>query len=287
MSEARRFIFRGEAVAVAGTIRRPTEIVIPPECSLALPTIGGRARAESKSKDYGNIVRYRNAAVSVDGDYVPARGKRPVDYTFGNHGQNRLPRRTTVEASVSGFEVRAADGKQLRRLTVGGAKTVLISEHSGTGREPSIRTGTLELAEFSIDGYALDVAFHDLFARFPTRAALDDAYRNRKSLYELLDRCLFGAAGSKPGTPRVLPETGGMIQGTVVESIRWRKEAHPEATIDGNRVSVPGLGSAFLGEIFVTANERRLAMMRLELGSPVGGEVEIAEAGTDGHLWPP
>jgi len=50
-------------------------------------------------------------------------------------------------------------------------------------------------------------------------------------------------------------------------------------------VYVPDFGKLVFGEILITALSRRLTLLRLELGSPEGGDVACAEVESNG-IWP-
>ena len=54
-----------------------------------------------------------------------------------------------------------------------------------------------------------------------------------------------------------------------------------------NRIYVKDFGTIYLAEMIVSPVDRRLALMRIEMGSPVGGDVLVGELGLDGHDWPP
>jgi hypothetical protein len=76
------------------------------------------------------------------------------------------------------------------------------------------------------------------------------------------------------------------MHGTIVKSIRWANQPYPGATIDGHVVTVPEFGRIFFGEVAVQKMSRRLTMMRLELGSPIGGDAAFADVQDNGG-WSP
>jgi hypothetical protein len=67
-----------------------------------------------------------------------------------------------------------------------------------------------------------------------------------------------------------------------VKSITWSAQPFQGATIDNNVVTVPNFGKIFFGELLITDHSRRLTMVRMELGSPSGGEVAVAEVDSNG-----
>ncbi len=54
----------------------------------------------------------------------------------------------------------------------------------------------------------------------------------------------------------------------------------------GHCFYVPGFGNIFLGELMIVHGERTLTMVRLELGSAIGGGGSISAATTNGRSWP-
>ena len=68
---------------------------------------------------------------------------------------------------------------------------------------------------------------------------------------------------------------------------RGKSPAKLVKVISPNRIHVKDFGTIYLAEMIVSPVDRRLALMRIEMGSHVGGEVLIGELGLDGHDWPP
>jgi hypothetical protein len=77
---------------------------------------------------------------------------------------------------------------------------------------------------------------------------------------------------------------GNYIIGTIVRRLKWKGAPMPGARIDDNSIVVPDFGTVYFGEILITSVERRVSMLRFELGSPEGGDVVCAEVGTNG-VW--
>jgi hypothetical protein len=175
-----------------------------------------------------------------------------------------------------------------RKLKAAAVAVTLVSDHPDSDGEPSIRAEHLELRGFSIDGFPLEVVFSDFLNRFPTKKQLTQAFRAERDLFDTFDRCLFTAPGWRaPRGRRAAPEKAGTLCGTVVREIRWKRRVHPDAVIEGNRIRVPGLGTVFLGEVFLTSLERRFSMMRIQLDGACAGEVEVCETRNNGGTWPP
>jgi hypothetical protein len=90
-----------------------------------------------------------------------------------------------------------------------------------------------------------------------------------------------GRGKAAPSPPRLL-QTYGTTYATIVRSIKWAGDPYPGATIEQHVVTVPDFGKIFFGEILITDQSRRLTMVRLELGSPIGGVVACGEVETNG-----
>ena len=90
-----------------------------------------------------------------------------------------------------------------------------------------------------------------------------------------------GRGKTAPPATRLL-QGYGTTYATVVRSIKWTGNPYPGATIDQHVVTVPDFGKIFFGEILITDLSRRLTMLRLELGSPIGGSLCCAEVETNG-----
>jgi hypothetical protein len=123
-----------------------------------------------------------------------------------------------------------------------------------------------------------------IFRQCDTRSKLLAAADDPAFVKESGD-CLFmnGSLGGAPPapSPRLL-RSGGTTYGTIVRSVRWAGERHPDATIDHHSVIVPEFGRIFFGELLIAADSRRLTMVRLELGSRMGGSMACAEVESNG-----
>jgi len=71
-----------------------------------------------------------------------------------------------------------------------------------------------------------------------------------------------------------------------VESIKWGgTPPDARAKITDHTVYVPGFGKLVFGELLISDVERRMTLLRLELGSPEGGDVACGEVQSNG-IWP-
>jgi hypothetical protein len=289
MTEAEyRFIFRGNAVAASGHIRRRKDVMILSQAPAGVGVTGGHSLSEAKGADFGEILRITASRSEVTADYQdPAKA---VEYTRGNHAQNRLPTRTTASTSIEGIQILNADSSTRHTLSCGRIAAELQSEWPGSNRQGSIRITGASLAGLKLDDSEVEVTFHSkVFSDRDTKYKLVQAYEGNDTFFRNYGHLFFAPAGQAPKTKvvRRLPEAGGLIYCTIVESIRWKGTPNPNVEIKGNRIYFKDFGTLYLGELLVSDFSRRLTMMRLQLGSPDGGDVCFAEVETNGVGYPP
>jgi hypothetical protein len=283
MDLRRRFIFRGNAAAIGGRIVRPTDVVIDSSTASSLTVAGGRSRARAASSKFGDWVSFAAASTSAEGVFDDV--KQEVELTFHRVPEDYLSTSTRVMADVTGLSI-----GDKPRLTVKGLHAAFSSKSPAASGEPSIVLGS----DTVIDGAAIEsggVVFgltFDLavtpFQQYDTRSKLLTAADDPQFVREWGD-CLF-MRSAVAGT--AAPPVGRLQQGcattyaTIVKSIRWTGDQYPGAKIDQHSVAVPNFGTIFFGELQITALSRRLTMLRVEAGSPIGGFVACAEVETNG-----
>jgi hypothetical protein len=164
---------------------------------------------------------------------------------------------------------------------------------------------------FALDDYPLVVEFRkDVYSEYDTKNKLCDAYKSSEDFrqncghlfHDLPDdeehehggngqtgRRAATAGGGQGAEEHCLPEADGIICCTVVERISWadRNRPHPKARINGNRIEFQDFGYIYVGEMCVAKNRKQLTMMRIQLGSPQGGELALDDGSSNGHSWPP
>ncbi len=290
MKPARRFLFRGEAVGVAAHIRRPRDLVIPAQASVSLPIIGGRGFSAVNGGCFGAVLKFGSAVVSTSADYEPSA--EAVKYTQGNHQNNKLPTKTRVSTEVFDLSIDSSDGgPRGHTLTVARLAASMESWHP---REPGVQpkfTTRLEIDGLAIDGQPIDVEIaHDLLAietyeglykSPPAGKGGRNARDKFKNLFEP-----WPTTGRHALAPGKRPDFE-VFTGCSNVQPTGKSAAKLATVISPNRIYVRDFGTIYLAEMIVSAVDRRLALMRIEMGSPVGGEVLIGGLGLDGHDWPP
>ena len=279
MDLRRRFIFRGNAAAIGGRIVRPVDLVLESSAASSLTVVGGRSRAQTGATRFGDWVSLAGAATSAEGVFDDV--KRQIELTYHRVAEDALTTSTHETADVAGLSVGKKPGLTIERLHA----SLRSSSPSGSG-EPAIAvTGDTAIEGVAIDGHAVIVELAlPLFQRYDTRSKLLAAADDPGFVKESGD-CLFmrSSIGGTPPPPTArLLHSCGTTYATIVKSIRWAGDPHPAARIDHHSLVVQDFGRIFFGELLVTDMSRRLTLLRVELGSPVGGAVAAAEVESNG-----
>jgi hypothetical protein len=286
MEITRRFLFKGYASALSGLIYVPSTSVIDVDCgSSALGIAGGRARSAIRDKSFAQAVRVESAATFVEGLFDDERQARAVVSRKGR--QDELRSTTTVTAEVNGLSVGNNDGPFFTATRI---RAGLISRSPDGSGEPRIAPAkNTAITGVAIDGYGLALTLNlRLFQTNDTQSKLVAAADDPK-LVKSARRNLVMATPLEgqppPSRPRLIA-SGGTIYTTIVRDIRWTGKPYPGARIDEHTVVVPEFGRIFFGELLVSAVERRLTMVRFELGSPLRGYVGGGDVGSNGSWYP-
>jgi hypothetical protein len=279
MDLRRRFIFRGNAAAIGGRIVRPKDVVIDSSAASSLTVAGGRSQAQSAATRFGEWVSVGAASTSAEGLFDDV--KQQIELSFGRVAEDALTMTTVVHADVTSLSV-----GDKPKLTIKHLHAALTSKSPTASGEPAIAVGSETTVEgASVGGFGLIVTLAvPLFQRYDTQAKLltaaDDPQFVQKSGGHMLMKPAKRGKGAPP--PSRLLQSYGTTYATIVRSIKWAGDPYPGATIEQHVVTVPDFGKIFFGEILITDQSRRLTMLRLELGSPIGGFLACAEAEDNG-----
>lgn len=298
---APRFFFYGNAAAMSGRIYRPRPFDVEVECASSLTPAGGISRAHvapgaEKHRPGNAFLSFGSAATLAEGRYDDeAKVSAPTRHKVGAEA---LRATTTVSAEVNGFAVDIKPRLEVRLL-----RGVLTSTSPDFTCEPAIQLGDRTAVEgVTLGGVGLRVSLDfELFQTFDTRSKLVAACQSGEFLAGHRTSLLLSqrsdpstslaarTAGSRAGSPAAAFRRltcKDLLYASIVKEITWTRRRHPDATIDGHTVVVKNFGRIFFGEILIGAMTRRLTMMRLELGSPVGGDIGCAAVGKNGS-WVP
>jgi hypothetical protein len=286
MDNRRRFIFRANAAAFGGHIIRPTDLVLEAHGASSLPVTGGRSVARLGRTAFDDYFRIESASTFAEGLFEDRR----QFLAFTNHTveEDALSAATTVHADVEGMVVGRSP-----RLTIKKLRAELRARSPLGSGQAAIRVGDNTTIEgVDIDGHRLIVELdHAPFQRFDTHAKLlvaaDDPAFVKASGGALFMRTPRAGESAPPTAGRLI-ESNGTIYATLVKSIRWDGPPFPGSSIDGNKVTLPEFGRVFFAEMLISADSRRLTMVRMALGSDTGGSASGSDVQDNGSWgWSP
>jgi hypothetical protein len=284
MQHTRRLVFRGNAAAASGRILRPTDVLIDVNGASSLTVVGGISQSRIEAQTFGPYVRFARASTLAEGTFHDAQ--KALDLTYRRTDQDGMTATTRVSAEVDGLFI---GGKP--EFSVARVRAALSGQHTYGADEPpfTLPDGGVGVDGVTIGGHgvAVDIDF-DAFRQCPTHGSLLKAAGDRGFVAQH-GGCFFLAPGTSAQAasgPSGMRESSGTIFGTIVKTIRWLDAPYPGATIDHHALTVPDFGTIFFGEILISSLSRRLTMLRLELGSPVGGFIACCDVESNG-IWSP
>ena len=262
-----RFVARGNAVAFAGRVTRlgdrdVNQPVDLPGNSASLPVTGGLSHAETGRFALLHDHSWPQPLVSL-----AAGSTRAWD------DGNERTRVTHVMATVDQLAIAG-------RFFVDRGAGYLRSSYRRGVDEPDITIGDPALAGLRCDEHAITVRWRtDIFNKASTYTALQKAWSGAKA-GDALDRQVLRPAGTRR-TAKTLPAMKGYVLVSVCE-LAWADKPHPEVTLDGHVVRWPGFGTVYVGEMLVSHHQRRLTLLRFELGSPFAMSASSIEIESNG-----
>ena len=286
MDFKRRYLFHGHASAIGGRIVRhknkPIDLVIETAADSALTPVGGRSRSSVPGKNFEGLVSFGQAETFAEG--LCENHRQVVAASRGRVPEDSLVAITRVSADVHDVVVGSSPQLTAKRL-----RATLHSRSPYASGQPSIqpieaRKQTVIEGVF-IDDYELLVELNTpIFRQYDTHAKLltvvDDPRFVTRHGHHLFMRSGIGKRQA-PDAGRLVT-SHHIIHGTIVNKLRWKGKPFPGAHIDHNSVKIPRFGRIFFGELLIAEASRRLTMMRVSLGSPVGGQIAAAAADPNG-----
>jgi hypothetical protein len=282
MDLTRRFVFRGHASALAGQIFRPQTIIVDLDGASALGVSGGRSQSRLAGRSFGDIIRFSSATTLAEGLFDDEALARDVTNQKGK--QEELNSTTKATAEIRDLLV-----GQKPLFTAKRIRGTLVSRKPDQSGEPSIGPATdTTIQGVDIGGHVLDIKLNTgLFRKHDTRSKIlasadDPKFVTSFGVHLVPNATIEGQTLPRPG----LVTRYGVIYTTIVAEIRWAGRPFPGAKIDGHSVIVPNFGRIFFGELLIASSERRMTMVRFELGSPVGGYADGVDVGSNGSFYP-
>ncbi len=176
------------------------------------------------------------------------------------------------------------------------------SQKDAEGRGPLVSRATVEIEGFNLLGMVtagrifasvstsipfsgeeaslyLQAGFDDLrIAGEPVKIEIDADYFNRLPQWS----ALTAEVGKNAPKGLRLP-LGSSFRNDVLAFTLARGSVRGSKATE---ITIPNFGTISLAELFITPYARRISMMRIELGCPEEGRLEIGGAGGNGAGWP-
>ncbi len=257
-----QFKYHADAYAASGVITSPTPHSIEVQAASTLPVTGGTSTARVENFTYegqnGKVLAFSSGYTQILGYYNDAEKSWLTSVT------------ATVE-NLNILDVVTAD-KVVARIS---------SKHTGDG-EPSILLVGSHFENLVIAGHPVVVNLAvDSIDRCDTYSALTAAYQRDDAFRALFSRLTLPGLGAGPGSKTIPMSKDGMIGCTLVDGIQC-----PTSTQIGQSntvIAIPQFGVIHLAELLIQPDERRLTMVRVELGTPPSGTVNAGGGGSNGR----
>lgn len=259
-----RFLSDGHAVALGGYIHRVKDDVVRRNVTIPPASAAASGSFESKNGPY---------RLSQEPDSDPVVSCRSSwarawhDREDGNGGG--ITHTVHAKSIVEGLEVD-------NRLFVDRANAYLKTVYHPGDAQPTVTPMEAELDGFVLDGVRFNVTLDPQpVTTFGTcsdfhHACMHDAHFRDKIAKRVMS---LREPTSDAPSPR------GCFVYSLVERIEWDGQLPAGADVDEDSHVIvwPDFGKIILGEMLISDFNRRLTMMRLELGSPLEGSLAAAD----------
>jgi len=272
--------YHAAASAFGGRLQRPIEQHLPVLAATSLPVVGGYTSARHENFRHHDTFSIQAAYTQVGGSFDRDTGSWKTVATSVVQGLNvnnvlfaeRIVAQISVEHGTDSYHPKVSfDGTLFEGLRIGKGEL-----------KPALK---LNLCTDAPQG------------KFPTRSCLKNekfvasAHQQSKKFAEFWlkqkgpnGKLLRGMEHlDKDGeNAKDDVEQRGSVLCSLVESI----EGKCAGTKFGHAIHIPDFGRIFLGELTVEHGAFNLTMVRLDLGSPMTGQVMAAQAVAGGHGSP-
>jgi len=274
----RRFVFHGNAVAAGVFLTRigntERRVDNPVTGQSSLPVIGGLSLSEVLTptfpEELTSVFSYSAARTKAQGVF---------------EGEDAV---TTVEASVSAVRVtnrplpeESADPRPID-FRAAALSLSMRSTHPPKGQPRIEFVGQPQFVDLSLNGQPIQLKLNEELMQLARWKDLEKRFRTNRAFF---DSCPFGRTNSKrPLTfGQEIPYTvGSYALCSFVQSIDWGGRIIP-----GHVLVARGFGTIYFGEVLVNDRERRVTMVRMQLGCQNAGQAVFAENAPNGVFIPP
>jgi len=266
-----RYLFDASAVALGGYIRRPFDEVIESQASAVLPITGGYGRSRVDNFKYRNIASFSSAYSTVAGNESCENGK--------------LTYNTLTTVTVEGLNVSDI-------VTADAVVARLTSEFDAEKQHQETVPVGSHFINLRIAGVRVEPEPRGFLFESGDLPKLTDACQSEPDLSALAGDLVRLQSGSSHGEASPMREGGPIAPRkrqvvTSLFAIPEKKKLPPGCfpTSDGG-IRVPGFGTVYVSEFYITRSSRRLSMLRIEMGCPVDGTLTVDYVAGGGSTHP-
>lgn len=254
------YVHEVSALGLAGEIVRPVRLLVQDQAAAVLPYIGGYETAVVENVQFNGLIFAKSVRSTVAGSYDEK-----------HDAQTSLA--TSVIEDLNICDIVTADRVVAR----------LSASRSGKGEETSYCLSGTRFDNLRIGGRPVEPRLDiDAFNHASTYSRLEKAYSSSEWLEYLHGSQLKDPKGVHPSLDALYWEHRRYQEKKTGALPSWyslANHAQVEASgfhAFGSIIAVPDFGVIHLAELFITQRQRRLSMLRLELGSPIEGKLVAA-----------
>lgn len=242
------FLYHAQASILGGFITRPENRTVDTVAGVTLPFTGGHHRAEvgEPLKPY----TYDLPIITIDNAVAEVSGS-----------QNGGVYKTTISTTIKGLVIQDEVTHETI-ISAGAMEMTIITRHPGAVCEATVEI-TSSFTNLVIKGTPVNIVLDTFLNNAQTYAQFDQQYGHNQNVSH--------------------SQRGGRMRCSLIKQL-----THPNANppTDQQSLYVPNFGTIYLGEVYLADSTRQVSMMRLEMGSPVAGALELGGGQGNGNIFP-
>ena len=275
MTTSPTYHYHAWAHAVSGHLKRPLNHVIEVQAGTTLPTAGGHGSSRAENFRLHHMVSFDSAYSQVSGSEKEEEEGKIVHSTVA----------TSVVEGLNILDVVTAD-RVVARVTSrheSHAKRKVVPPEYESEPEPHILILGSRYENLRVAGFEFKVDLHhDLFLKLDTFGKVMKEFEEHGDFWKMAHRPV--APGQSPPKLPKKVDHQGVVSCSLVKQLEPAK--CPGIVYHGHYghvLVVPEFGKIHLAEVLCEYGRKTLTMLRIELGSPNGGAMLVAQAGSNGR----